>query len=247
MIAFQVGIPLMLVLSTARLNGQEVAYLDLVGVKPRTELRSPPVPPPVCKEDGTCTVTGNSFGSVSCGGTARGERRALKTTLVSLDRFAYTPDDSAEIEIRIENVGIVNISIPWSPHLADLQPEDEKQSFQYSSLAIMLELTRSQVDKHREIIEAAKLYGTARVPSSLTVLKPGQLVRLRVKTELAVSSKKLQDEADYQANLAAELRSEVFIPNLSYGGYSTDVANEYPQRVYGPDLLLHIIKVRSEK
>lgn len=240
---FQLGISLLLVLSATGLMGQEVAYLSLVDVKPRTELRHPEPPPPVCKEDGSCSATGNSIGiSISCGGEGRGEPRALKTTLVSLDRFAYASDDSAEMEIRIENVGGVDISIPWSPHLADLQPVDEKQRFRYSSLAIILELKSLADNRHHEVIEAAKLYGAVENPATLKVLKPGERVRLRVKAKLAISSEKLRGGADYSVSAIPELRSETFVPNLKDGGYTTDIANEYPRRLYGRRMMLQIIK-----
>jgi hypothetical protein len=239
---FQLGLPLLLVLSAAGLMGQEVAYLDLVDVKPRTDLRSPPSPPPVCREDGSCSGEGVGFGSISCGAEARGEPRALKTTLVSLDRFVYAPDDALEIEIKVENVGSVDMSIPWTPHLADLQPADEKQRFHYSSFAIILELSSLEDNRHHEVIEAAKLYGVAENPATLKVLRPGEWVRLRVKAKLAFSSEKLRGDADYSAIIVPELRSETFVPNVKNGGYGTDIANEYPRRLYCPGLILRISK-----
>ena len=242
MTRLQLGVGFLLMLSAAALRGQEVAYLDLVDIKSRTELRSPPLPPPVCKEDGTCTVSGNGFGSISCRGVQRVEPRALKTTLISLDRFVYASDDAAEMEIRIENVGSVEVSIPWSPDLADLQPADETQKFHYSSFAIVLNLA-SQADRNQhEAIEAAKLYGVAEAPATWKILKPGEWVRVRIKTKLAASSGKLKNGADYSVNILPQLRSETFIPNVNYGGYGTDIANEYPRRVSGPDLMLRIVR-----
>src|SRR5258707_11618432 len=59
---------------------QEVAYLNLIGVTPETELRHPPAPPPKCNPDGSCQMPGFSTGmSIGCGGTAGGEKRALRT------------------------------------------------------------------------------------------------------------------------------------------------------------------------
>lgn len=229
------GLAILVLLSASALTAQEVAFLDLVDVKPRIELRSPPLPP-VCKQDGSCTVSGGSFGSIACGAVGLGEPRALKTTLVSLDRFAYAPGDTPEVEIKIENVGSVDIAIPWSPHLADLQPVDETRSFHYLSIALSLELTSQRDKGKKEIIEAAKLYGAVENPATLTVLTPGQWVRLRVKAKLAVSS----ENADYSANAIPELRSEIFIPNVKNGGYGTDIANDYPRRLYGPALMLRI-------
>ena len=233
---------ILLLLSATGLTAQEVAFLDLVDVKPRTELRAPPWPPPVCKEDGSCTASGGSSGSISCGAVALGEPRALKTTLVSLDRFAYAPEDTPEIEVNIENVGSVDMTIPWSPHLADLQPADETRSFHYLSLALLLQLTSEADKRKKEIIEAARLYGSVENPATLKVLKPGQWIRLRIKAKLAISSEKLRGNADYWASAVPELRSETFVPNLKNGGYGTDIANDYPRRLYGPGLMLRIGK-----
>src|SRR5579883_1081265 len=47
--------------------GQELAYLDLTGVTPRTTLRYPAAPPPICN-NGSCTASGGSIGmAVGCG------------------------------------------------------------------------------------------------------------------------------------------------------------------------------------
>lgn len=237
----QLVIGLLLLVSATALMSQEVGYLDLVDIKPRSDLRSPPLPPPVCDADGTCSASGNAIGiSISCGAEALREPRALKTTLVSLDRFAYAPDDAAEMEIRVENVGRVEMSIPWSPHLADLQPADEKQGFHYFSFAVILELTNRTDKGHKEIIEAVKLYGAAEKPATLMVLKPGEWFRLRLRAKLSVPSERLKEGSDYGAGVVPELRSETFIPNVKDGGYSTDIANDYPRRLSGPDLALRI-------
>lgn len=244
----KVGMCFMLMVSAAALTGQEVAYLDLVNVKPRVELRYPPSPPPVCKEDGSCTASGNSIGiSISCGAERGGEPRALKTTLVSLDRFAYAPGDPAEMEIRIDNVGSVDMTIPWNPHLADLQPADEKQGFHYLSLAIILELTSLAHNRQRSIIEVAKLYGVVEKRSSVKTLRPGEGVRLRVRALLDVSSGKEKSDADYSVKVVPELRSETFIPNVENGVYGTDIANDYPRLLYGPELMLRIVKKSESK
>ena len=239
----QFGLPILLLLSARALGAQEVAYLDLVDVKPRTELRHPAPPPPVCKEDGTCTVSG-SVGSMSVGdgGMGANEPKALKTTLLSLDRFAYAPDDAAEMEIKIENVGSVDMVIPWSPHLADLQPADEKQIFHYRSFAAVLKLTNTADKSQQSIIEAVHLYGITEKTDTLKTLKPGEWLRLRLKTKLAAYSDKLKTGSDYSASVHPQLRSETFIPNVEYGSYSTSIDNEYQRSLAGPELTLRITK-----
>ncbi len=237
------GLPILLLLSAKASGAQEVGYLDLVDVKPRTELRHPDPSPPVCKEDGTCTASGSLGGmSLGDGGTGANEPKALRTTLLSLDRFAYAPDDAAEMEIKIENVGSVDMIIPWSPHLADLQPADEKQIFHYRSFAVVLNLASRADKSQNEIVEAVKLYGVTEKPATLKVLKPGEWLRLRIKTKLAAYPDKLKTDSDYLASVLPQLRSETFIPNVKYGGYSTDITNEYPRSLSGPELTLRITK-----
>jgi hypothetical protein len=239
----QFGLFILLLLSASALRGQEVGYLDLVGSAPRTELRHPEPPPPVCKEDGTCIASGSTIGvSIGDGGLGANEPKALKTTLLSLDRFAYLPDDAAEMEIKIENVGSVDMVVPWSPHLADLQPADKKQTFHYRSFAAVLNLTNTADKSQLSIIEAAHLYGITERPDTLKTLKPGEWLRLRIKTKLAAYADKLKTDSDYSVSVLPQLRSETFVPNVKYGGYGTDIANEYPRSISGPELTLRIVK-----
>jgi hypothetical protein len=234
---------MLLLLSASALRGQEVGYLDLVGLTPRTKLRHPEPPPPVCKEGGTCSVSGSVIGvSIGDGGLGANEHKALKTTLLSLDRFAYVPDDVVEMEIKIENTGSVDMVVPWSPHLADLQPADETQTFHYRSFAAVLKLTNTADKSQQSIIEAAHLYGITERPDTLKTLKPGEWLRLRFKTKLAAYTDKLKTDSDYSASVLPQLRSETFVPNVKYGGYETDIANEHQRILSGPELTLRIVK-----
>jgi hypothetical protein len=119
---------------------------------------------------------------------------------------------------------------------------DATQRFHYSSFAIILNLASSADDKQHQVIEAAKLYGVAENPASLVVLKPGEWLRLRVRAKLAVSSEKLKSNIDFWASIVPELRSETFVPNVKTGGYGTDIVNEYPRRLPGPDLMLRFVE-----
>jgi hypothetical protein len=239
----QFGLLIVLLLSASALRGQEVAYLDLVGVTPRTELRHPDPPPFVCKEDGTCMASGSVIGvSIGDGGMGANEPKALKTTLLSLDRFAYTPDDAAVMEIKIENVGSVDMMIPWCPHLADLQPADEKQTFHYRSFAAVFKLTNSADKSQQSIIESAHLYGITENPDTLKTLKRGEWLLLRIKAKLAVYPDNLKTDSDYSASVLPQLRSDTFVPNVKNGGYGTDIVNEYPRSLSGPEITLRITR-----
>src|SRR5215470_8043611 len=91
-----------LLLSTA-VFAQEVGYLDLTGVTPRTNLRYPPSPPPkvTCKNL-ICSGIGGGFAStaIACGFGRRDDPRAIQTTVTWLDRLDYHIDDNIEFEIK---------------------------------------------------------------------------------------------------------------------------------------------------
>lgn len=209
-----------LVFASSPVLAQEVAYLDLVGVVPRTELRHPPSSPPVCSADGTCTSSGHIFGSISCGAGDPRDPRALKVTLISLDRFDYLAGDRATIEVQVENTGKVDMRLPWSPHLADLQPADEKQKFVYQSLAILLELTSAaEVNGRKIIISSGKLFGVAQRAESWVVLKPAQSIRLRLQPIFSTDDSKTLQAQEYSVNVVVEFRSETFIPRYKTGRF----------------------------
>jgi hypothetical protein len=222
------------------LGAQEVGYLNLVGIAPRTRLRAPAPPPPVCNENG-CSVSGGvGGGSIGCGIGSPNDPRALKTTLMFLDKLTYSAADSVEIELRIENVGTVSMEIPWSPHLADLQPADQTVPFSYTSLDITL-LLRNRDEEH-DVPAIARLFGNPEHRGTLLVLKPGESVRLRLQTALSVPVTKIKDGDLWSANVSSGLRSEKFVPHVKYGGFSTDVVNLYPRQLSGAPMALEIEK-----
>jgi hypothetical protein len=61
---------------------------------------------------------------------------ALQATLQSMNRTHYRLADEPIFEFKVQNVGSTLIEIPFSPHLADLQPSDPGQKFSVKHLAI---------------------------------------------------------------------------------------------------------------
>jgi len=112
---------------------QEVASIDLTGLRPRIDLRYPPSPPAKCNQEGVCVSGGYGGMSVACWGSVPGE---LRIDLTYLDRSEYGDGDVTEIEATIENAGRVPLQIPSSPHLADLQPSDESAEFNVQELQL---------------------------------------------------------------------------------------------------------------
>ena len=106
------------------MRAQEVKYIDISNVRQRTELRYPPAPASECKEG---TVCGRMYGSSGVGDGAP-DRRDPHALGIYLLRVTPTEIDLAEplqVEFKILNTGTVPIDIPVSPHLSDLQPNDE--------------------------------------------------------------------------------------------------------------------------
>jgi hypothetical protein len=228
------------------LCAQEVAYVDLIGVAPRTELRAPKGPDPICN-NGVCTSGGIGSASVGDGAPGQNEPRALKITLISLHRLSYLVRVNLEMEVRIENAGTVDMEIPWSPSLSDLQPTDATAAFTYSSLYVTLGLKGD--DGQSEFIEVRRLYGVLHRSSTMLTLQPGQWVRLRMEAVLNVPAAKLPEDGRWSANLTCGLQSIEFLPSVKMGGYSTSVTNQHPRVLTASpvELSIHPRAAKSQK
>src|SRR3974390_2247009 len=107
---------------------QEIASIDLTQITPRTDLRRPAATSVTSSsvigtnENHACTDIDQSVG-------------ALRTTLTALDHTQYQFGNEPVFEVRIENVGSQPLQIPISPNLADLQPTDPTQQFEFSQLS----------------------------------------------------------------------------------------------------------------
>lgn len=220
-------------------TAQEVGYLDLRGVQPRTHLRYQE--PEVTCSGLTCSSQGSSVSvSLSCGAGRRDEPRALKATILSLDRTSYIEGDESEVEIKIENIGKVAMTLPWSPHLADLQSSDITLPLNYLSSWIQVSLA-GEGDKEPQLLQLANLYGTADVPNSLVALQPGEWLRLIAMLPLKIQEAK-GNRIDWVANVTFGLREVEFIPNTKESGYAENISNEYPKITSGPEISLQIFR-----
>jgi hypothetical protein len=104
----------------------------------RTELRYPASRiAEVTNRSGASSIV-DSYHDDCNGPNAPKDAGALRTTLVRLDRSEYAVGDVPKFEVRIENIGSAPIEIPFSPHLADLQPEDASQKVRYLELSVDL-------------------------------------------------------------------------------------------------------------
>jgi len=232
-------LPILLLFLSTAVVAQEVGYLDLTDVRPRTTLRYPPAPPPACK-DGVCVSGGFGGGSVACGAGDWRDPRALETTLTWLDRIDYQIGSNIEFEIKVENTGSEAMMIPWTPHLADLQPTDESQPFQYLELDVSLDIKTESGGLSSPL---AYLYGSKETDRTIIELTPGAWVRIKGSAALRLdenSLKRLQQASETagQANASFGYRHDTFHPGR--GGYRTEIVNDYPRSQQGDPLLVRL-------
>ena len=141
------------------LKPQEIKYIDLSAVGPRTELRHPPAPPADCMET---PCGGGGYGSASIGDGAP-DRRDPHALGIYLLRVTPTDIHTAEpfqVEFKILNTGTASIELPVSPHLSDLQPVDESVAFNYFSVALVV---RGEREAERPLVNCVgfvELYGS---------------------------------------------------------------------------------------
>ena len=165
----------------ANSTAQEVASIDLTQITPRTDLRRP-APTSVTSssvsgtnENHACTDIDQSVG-------------ALHTTLASLDHTQYQFSNEPVFEVRIENVGSQPLQIPISPNLADLQPTDPSQKFEFSQLSVALWIGGKRWNANMG--GGVFLYGAESHPETLVSLHTGEWVRIigKGKIELPLDS-----------------------------------------------------------
>jgi hypothetical protein len=153
--------------------GQEVATVDLTKVTARLDLRRPKA---------TSPVTDGYHGTQDtqrCPDATR-NAGALRTSLVSLDRTHYQVGDEPRFEVTVENVGASPIRIPFSPHLADLQPENPAEQFGHYELQIALWIAAGE-NWSTNTGGSAILYGAVDHANTMLTLNPGEWLRVIAK------------------------------------------------------------------
>ena len=124
---------------------QEVGFVDLTQIVARTELRHPaPRSDEATERRGGGGIVGSRHDHCDVPNAPK-DAGALRTTLIWLDRDEYAVGDHQKFEVRIENVGSLPVEMPFSPHLADLQPVDASQKFGYSVVRLEFGLSRNKI------------------------------------------------------------------------------------------------------
>jgi hypothetical protein len=194
-----------------------------------------------CK-NGVCSGTGGGSGSVgiACGAGDPHDPRAIKTTLTWLDHLDYHIGDDIEFEIKLENTGSETMMIPWTPHLADLQPADDSKAFDYLELDLNLDIKRDSIDI---TLPLTILYGSKETANTVVELHPGEWVRLRSSVKLVVYAA-FRNHVDEEPGTAWEARARFGYRHDSFhpaaGRYGTRIDNDYPRNPQGSPMFVRI-------
>ena len=212
---------LFLLVCSGILQAQEIKFIELSNVRQRTELRFPPAQQPDCVPNHGCLGAGSGGESVADGGSDPRDQRALGVALDSVVPTDITLDPF-EAEFRIMNTGLVSFDLPVSPHLSDLQPSDERQTFHYVSLA--LEVRLFAIGPVQALgLGYVELYGSAEHEGTIVTVKPGQWIRVKAKLKLHTWPSQ-PVEAQLQGDFW--LHKNVYKPHE--GGAFTEAVNDYP-------------------
>jgi hypothetical protein len=216
------------------LTAQEVRYIDFSGLRPRTELRHPPAPPPECKE-GTCTGVVSGGASVGDGAPDQRDPHALGVYLLRVTPTEIYPLEPFEVEFKVLNTGKAPLELPVSPHLSDLQPSDESLDFHYLSLSLVVQGEPEPEGPDVAALGYVTLYGSLDREGSVLVVRPGEWIRVRATMKLHTWPLK---------PVFARLRGQFWLRRNVYhpqpGGGSTEAHNLYPNVTLTPSIAVHL-------
>ena len=189
-------------------SAQEVASLDLTKVESRVGLRRPKT---------TLQETGGYSGAQStipCFDSTH-NTGVLQTSLVSLDRTSYQVGEEPRFEVTLQNTGPVPVSIPFSPHLADLQPMNPVRKFGYYELQITLYIASGE-RWSTNMGGTAILYGADDHADTMLTLKPGEWARVAAKARHGLEGEivelaKANSPADHAWAQSSLFRDETLI------------------------------------
>jgi hypothetical protein len=233
---------LAVMLGTNASFAQEVGFVDLTQIVARTELRHPAPR----SDEATDRRGGGSIadlGHDDCDvPNAPKDAGTLRTTLVWLDRDEYAVGDHQKFEVRIENVGSVPVEMPFSPHLADLQPVDASQKFGYSVVRVELWIGGARWDESDSTWGEVALYGASQYPGTMLTMHPGEWVRIIGRGKITRSEEVMRfirnGDAVNHANAQVSIhRVETLLTATASATISHGVC---PNRTQGPSVAMQL-------
>lgn len=226
---FRRGFLLLLFTTPYLLAAQEVKYIDLTGVRQRTELRHPPAPQSDCKDGTGCIGGGYGGGSVRDGAPDQRDPHALGIYLLHVVPSDINTAEPFQVEFKVLNTGTAPMELPVSPHLSDLQPSDESVAFNYFSLALAVRGEALPKGPPVNSIGFVELFGTSGHAESMTVLRPGEWIRVSASVKLLMPPSQ-PVSTRFQGDFW--LRNNTFHPHA--GGQFIEANNLYPNKTPTP-------------
>lgn len=229
---FMRNIFFLLAFAGCSLQAQEIRFIELSYAEQRTQLRHPP-PSADCR-DWFCGNGGG--GKVVEAAPDRPEGRTLAVYLLRATPTEIDPLQPFEAEFKVLNTGQVAVELPVSPHLSDLQPNDETVDFVYSSLMLSTHIEAETNGLDVNGIGYVWLYGSPEREGSMVLLRPGEWFRVKATMKLHTWPSK-----PVFARFRGEflLRRNVFHPKP--GGGFTETQNLYPNPTCTPSIAVHLL------
>ncbi len=221
------------------LQAQEIRYIELSYAEQRTQLRHP-LPPGYCS-DWTCGGSGG--GNVVEAAPDRPDGRALAVYLLHVSPTEVDPLQPFEAEFKVLNAGQVAIELPVSPHLSDLQPNNETLDFRYFSLMLGTGIGPETQGPDVNGIGYVWLYGSPERDGSMVLLRPGEWIRVKANMKLHT-----WPSIPVFARFRGEFRllRNVFHPRP--GGGFTETQKFSPSKTPTPSVPVHLLgSIRTEK
>ena len=172
------GLVTTLLTFVAAAGAQEIQFIDLTLDPQRVALR---FPPPVASPSGF----GSGGGGGSVGDCAPDFRdpHAASVYLDGIEGEKINPAQPFVAVFRLVNTGQLPISVPVSPHRADLQPVDPSVPFTYLDLGLVVRVIGVLAPP-----AYVRLYGAVDHSGTTRVLKPGEWIRVKASLKLDLPS-----------------------------------------------------------
>ena len=154
---------------------------------------------------------------------------------------------AVEFDFQVKNTGGAPIKVPVWPHLADLQPADERQSFDFLAMTLTLRADpEPSADRGRTlgpVVAHVTLYGAERFDGSILTLNPGEWVEVRAQVKLEPPQSPLPP--------ASILRGSFFLSRDTFrplpGGQFMDSRSLYPKETLTPGVPVRFVAPRERR